>query len=43
MKSVLIGIRPEWCEKIASGEKTLEVRKNRPKQETLKEVSHENP
>lgn len=34
MKSVLISIRPEWCEKIASGEKTLEVRKTRPKLET---------
>lgn len=34
MKSVLISIRPEWCEKIASGEKTLEVRKTRPKCET---------
>lgn len=31
MKSVLISIRPEWCQKIASGEKTIEVRKNRPK------------
>lgn len=31
MKSVLISIRPEWCEKIASGRKTIEVRKNRPK------------
>lgn len=31
MKSVLISIRPEWCEKIASGEKTVEVRKTRPK------------
>ena len=30
MKSVLISIRPEWCEKIASGEKTVEVRKTRP-------------
>ena len=29
-KAVLISIRPEWCEKILSGEKTLEVRKNRP-------------
>lgn len=28
--SVLISIRPEWCEKIASGEKTIEVRKSRP-------------
>lgn len=31
MKSVLISIRPKWCEKIASGEKTIEVRKSRPK------------
>ena len=29
-KSVLISIRPEWCEKIAGGEKTIEVRKTRP-------------
>ena len=34
MKSVLISIRPEWCGKIASGEKTVEVRKTRPKLET---------
>lgn len=33
-KSVLISIRPKWCELIASGEKTLEVRKSRPKLET---------
>lgn len=33
-KSVLISIRPEWCEKIASGQKTIEVRKTRPKIET---------
>lgn len=32
-KAVLISIRPKWCELIASGKKTLEVRKNRPKQE----------
>lgn len=31
MKSVLISIRPEWCEKIASGEKTIEVRKTKPR------------
>lgn len=31
MKSVLISIRPKWCEKIANGEKTIEVRKTRPK------------
>ncbi len=33
-KSVLISIRPEWVEKILSGEKTLEVRKTRPKLDT---------
>lgn len=33
-KAVLISIRPKWCEKIISGEKTIEVRKNRPKLET---------
>lgn len=33
-KSVLISIRPKWCEKIASGEKTIEVRKTRPKLDT---------
>lgn len=31
MKSVLISIRPKWCELIASGKKTIEVRKTRPK------------
>ena len=31
--AVLISIRPEWVEKILSGEKTLEVRKTRPKLE----------
>ena len=35
MKSVLISIQPKWVEKIASGEKTIEVRKSRPKIETL--------
>lgn len=34
MKSVLISIHPKWCEKICSGEKTIEVRKTRPKLET---------
>lgn len=34
MKAVLISIRPQWCELIASGKKTLEVRKTRPKLET---------
>lgn len=31
MKAVLISIRPKWCEKIVNGEKTIEVRKTRPK------------
>ena len=31
MKSVLISIRPKWCELIASGKKTIEVRKTRPR------------
>lgn len=30
-KAVLISIRPKWCEKIANGNKTIEVRKTRPK------------
>ena len=30
-KAVLISIRPKWCELIASGEKTVEVRKTAPK------------
>ena len=34
MKSVLISIRPKWCDLIASGEKTIEVRKTRPHLET---------
>ena len=33
-KAVMISIRPKWCEKIARGEKTIEVRKTRPKLET---------
>lgn len=33
-KAVLISIRPKWCEKIADGEKTIEVRRTRPKLET---------
>ena len=31
MKAVLMSIQPKWCELIASGEKTIEVRKNKPK------------
>lgn len=34
MKAVLISIQPKWCEMIASGKKTIEVRKTRPKIET---------
>lgn len=34
MKSVLISIQPRWCELIANGRKTIEVRKTRPKIET---------
>lgn len=33
-KAVLISIRPKWCEKIVNGEKTVEVRKTRPKLNT---------
>lgn len=34
MKSVMLSIKPKWCELIASGRKTIEVRKTRPKLET---------
>lgn len=30
-KAVMLSVRPKWCEKIANGEKTIEVRKTRPK------------
>lgn len=30
-KAVLISIRPEWCQKIMAGRKTVEGRKTRPK------------
>ena len=33
-KAVLISIRPKWVEKIASGKKTIEVRKTQPKLDT---------
>lgn len=36
MKSVLISIRPNWCEKIASRRKTIEVRKSAPKEVPFK-------
>lgn len=33
-KAVLISIRPKWVNRIISGEKTVEIRKNRPNLET---------
>lgn len=36
MKSVLISIRPKWVEKIASGQKTIEVRKTAPQEVLFK-------
>lgn len=33
-KAVMLSILPKWCAKIASGEKTIEVRKTKPKLET---------
>lgn len=33
-EAVLISIRPEWCDKIVIEEKTIEVRKTRPKLKT---------
>ena len=32
-KAAMLSIRPKWCEKIAGGEKTIEVRKTKPKLE----------
>ena len=34
MKAVLISIHPKWCDLIAEGKKTVEVRKTKPKLET---------
>lgn len=33
-KAVMLSVRPKWCEKIINGDKTIEVRKTRPKLET---------
>lgn len=33
-KAALISIKPKWCEKIINGDKTIEVRKTRPKIDT---------
>lgn len=32
--TLMLSIKPKWCELIASGRKTIEVRKTRPKLET---------
>lgn len=34
MKAVMLSLRPQWCEKIFNGSKTIEVRKTAPKLET---------
>lgn len=34
MKSVLVSIKPKWCELIANGKKTIEIRKSKPKIDT---------
>lgn len=36
MKKILISVRPKWCEKIASGKKTIEIRKSAPKEVPFK-------
>lgn len=36
MKKILISDRPQWCEKIASGKKIIEVRKTAPKEVPFK-------
>ena len=32
-KAIMLSIKPEWCEKILSGEKTIEIRKTKPRLE----------
>lgn len=34
MQAVMLSVQPKWCELIANGKKTIEVRKRRPKLET---------
>lgn len=34
MKAVMLSLRPQWCEKIFNGSKTIEVRKSAPNLET---------
>lgn len=36
MKSILMSIKPKWCELIASGKKTIEIRKTAPKEVPFK-------
>lgn len=36
MKAVMLSIRPEWCQKIISGEKTVELRKSFPATDKVK-------
>lgn len=36
MKDILLSVHPKWCEKILSGEKTIEVRKSVPKEVPFK-------
>ena len=33
-QKLLLSIRPEWCRKITNGEKTIEIRKSKPKLDT---------
>lgn len=41
MKAVMISIKPKWVEKIANGEKTIEVRKTAPKEVPFKAYIYE--
>ena len=41
MKSVMLSIQPKWIEKIANGEKTIEVRKSAPKEVPFKAYIYE--
>ena len=41
MKSVMLSIQPKWVEKIANGEKTIEVRKTAPKEVPFKAYIYE--
>ncbi len=36
MKAVVLSVHPQWCEKIASSKKTIEVRKSAPKEVPFK-------